>query len=230
MAATVADAATTASRAWWRRWIGLHVGFALTAVVVLWLPVPAQGWRVLGLVVGYHVACVLTARLGNDPVLWRAWTILAPLSVLMVLPDWFLSDVLGTLSFTVEGGPYLGTVPLAMAGMWTIALMPVVGCAWWARERAGTPTAVAAAAAGGAVMFVGAELAAPVLGLWEPAGVATVAGIATYVLLPELVLSVAAAMLVCFADALPRPALAGLTVLLPFTYLGLLASGYQFLG
>ena len=184
----------------------------------------------LGLVVGYHIACVLSARLSDDHVLWRAWTILAPLSVLMVLPDWFLSDVLGTLSFTVEGGPYLGTVPLAMAGMWTIALMPVVGFAWWARERAGTAAAVGAAAASGAVMFVGAELAAPVLGLWEPVGVATVAGIATYVLLPELVLSVAAAMLVCFAEALPRPALAGLTVLLPFAYLGLLASSYQFLG
>ncbi len=229
MAATAADAPTTAPRTSWRRWIGLHVGFALAAVVVLLLPVPAQGWRVLGLVVGYHVACVLTARLGNDPVLWRAWTILAPLSVLMVLPDWFLSDVLGSLAFAVEGGPYLGTVPLAMAGMWTIALMPIAGFAWWAGQRAGTPAAIAAAGASGAVVFVGAELAAPVLGLWEPVQVATVAGVATYVLLPELVLSIAAAMLVCFAEALPRPALAGLTALLPFTYLGLLATSYQFL-
>jgi hypothetical protein len=229
MAVTAAAAATSAPPTSWRRWFQLYAGFALAAVVVLLLPAPEQGWRVLGLVVGYHVACVLTARLGDDPVLWRAWTILAPLSVLMVLPDWFLSDVLGTLAFTVEDGPYLGTVPLAMAGMWTIALMPVVGCAWWARERAGTQVAVGAAAAGGAVMFIGAELAAPALGLWEPVGVATIGGIATYVLLPELVLSVAAAMLVCFAEALPGPALAGLTVLLPFTYLGLLATSYQFL-
>ena len=230
MTVTAAEAATTAPRTSWRRWIGLHVGFGFAAAVVLPLPVPAFGWRVLGLVVGYHIACVLISRRGRDPLLWRAWTILAPLSVLMVLPDWFLSDVLGSLAFTVEGGPHLGTVPLAMAGMWTIALMPVVGCAWWARERAGTPAAVAAAAASGAVVFIGAELAAPALGLWEPVGVATVAGVASYVLLPEIVLSVAAAMLVCFAEALPRPALAGLTVLLPFTYLGLLASSYQLLG
>lgn len=230
MTIQVADAATTAPGTSWRHWIGLHAGFALAAVIVLPLPAPELGWRVLGLVAGYHLACVFIARRGQDPVLWRAWTILAPLSVLMVLPDWFLSDVLGSLAFTVPGGPYLGTVPLAMAGMWTIALMPVVGCAWWARQRAGTPTAVGAAAAAGAVMFIGAELAAPALGLWEPVGVATIGGIATYVLLPELVLSVAAAMLVCFADALPRPALAGLTILLPFTYLGLLATSYQFLG
>jgi hypothetical protein len=230
MTSAAATVPATVPQTSWRRWVHLHAGFGAAAVVVLLLPALAPGWRILALVAGYHAAVVLTARRTGDPVLWRAWTILAPLSVLMVLPDWFLSDVLGSLSFTVEGGPYLGTVPLAMAGMWTIALMPVVGCAWWARDRFGTAVAVVAAAASGAVMFIGAELAAPALGLWEPVGVATLAGIASYVLLPELVLSVAAAMLVCFADTMPRPALVALTALLPFTYLGLLAVGYQFLG
>lgn len=213
----------------WRGWIALNVGFGIVAAVVLLLPAPALGWRALALVAGYHVACVLIARRSDDPVLLRTWAILAPLSVLMVLPDWFLSDVLGSLRFGDIGGPFIGTVPLAMAGMWTIALLPVAGVALAAQARAGTPAAALAALAAGAVVFVGAELAAPALGLWEPVGVATVAGVATYVIVPELVLSVAAALLVCSSAALPRPATAALTALLPFTYLGLLATSYQFL-
>ena len=213
----------------WRDWGLLYAGFAIAAAVGLLLPAPALGWRVLALVVGFHVACVLIARRGGHALLMRSWFVLAPLSVLMVLPDWFLSEVLGSLRFGDIGGPFIGDVPLAMAGMWTIALLPVAGVALAAHARDGTPAAIGAALAAGFVMFVVAEMAAPLLGLWEPISVATIAGVATYVIVPELVLSVAAALLVCFADALPRAAVAALTALLPFTYLGLLASSYQFL-
>ncbi len=216
----------------WRPWVLLHAGFGALALLVLLLPAPDLGWRVLALVVLYHAAVVLTAQAASARALWRAWTVLAPLSLLMVLPDWFLSDVLGILDFPDNGGPAIGTVPLAMAGMWTIALMPVVGLSLAAGQHGGRWAAHAAAAAAGAVMFVGAELAAPAIGLWEPVGVAMIGGVAAYVVVPEVVLSVCAAALVRAAvrRTSDRASLAAATVLLPFTYLGLLATSYQFLG
>jgi len=220
----------TATDRGWGTWLTFHAAFAVLAVAVLMLPWPERGWQVLGLVVVYHVALVAVARWRRNATLWRAWTVLAPLSVVMLLPDWFLSEVLGVLSFPDQGGVYLGTVPLAMAGMWTIALMPVVGIGIAASDRAGAAAGLAAAGLAGGLLFLGAEAAAPLLGLWEPIGVQEVAGIAGYVLLPEVVLSICAYQLVAPAARLPRWTVAWLTLLLPFTYLGLLATSYQFLG
>ena len=158
-------------------WLWLHLGFAVAAAVGLLLPAPALGWRVLVMVVGYHVALVLQARLTRDQVLWRAWAVLAPFSVLMVLPDWFLAAELGVLVFPDTGGPFIGAVTLAMAGMWTIALMPVVLLAWTVTARRTLAAGVVAAAVAGGLLFFGAELVAPRIPLWEPVGVTLVAAI-----------------------------------------------------
>lgn len=214
----------------WKSWLGLHLGFAALAAVVLLLPIGDLGWRVLLLVIGYHVAVVETSRHGRDPILWRAWTVLAPFSVLMVLPDWFLSAELGSLNFPDTGGPFIGTVPVAMAGMWTIALIPVVLLATVVDHHRGLAPATGTAAVAGLIMFYAAEWFAPEIPLWEPVDAPQVGAVATYVLLPEVILSIAAFLLVRAAEFLPRWATAFLTFLLPFTYLGLLASSYQFLG
>jgi hypothetical protein len=213
-----------------RQWLALLAPFAAVSVVVLLLPAPALGLRVLGLVVAFHVALAFVAtRPGADPWLRRAWAVLAPLSVLMVLPDWFLSDVLGVLSFPDTGGPFIGTVPLAMAGMWTIALLPIVGIALAVGLRFGGGAGLATAAGAGLALFLAAERLAPALPLWEPVGVREVAGVALYVLPAEVVLCMCAYSIVA-ARGMPVRATAALTALLPFTYLGLLATGYQFLG
>lgn len=209
-----------------RRFLTLHAGFAGAAALVLLLPFGSQGVRVLVLVVLYH-GLILAA---GTPQLRQAWTVLAPFSVLMVLPDWFLCEVLGILFFPDTGGPFIGPVPMAMAGMWTIALIPVVGAGQAAQDHGGYGVAAAAAALAGLAMFTLAELAAPLIGLWQPVGVTTVAGVAIYVVIPEVVLSVGAYLVVTSNGVLPRWATATLTVLLPFTYLGLLATSYQFLG
>lgn len=213
-----------------RNWIVLNLGFAVVAGVVLLLPMPALGWRILGLVVAYNVLVVATARRTADRTLWRAWAVLAPLSVLMVLPDWFLSEVLGTLNFPDTGGPFIGTVPLFMAGMWTIALLPVVLLALAVAAHRGVTAGVVTAGLVGLGLFYVAELVAPSIPIWEPVGVQMIAGVAIYVLLPELVLSAAAFLIVWAAFTLPWKAIAWMVALLPFAYLGMLASGYQFLG
>jgi hypothetical protein len=172
----------------------------------------------------------VATRAGTDPWLRRAWAVLAPLSVVMVLPDWFLSEVLGVLRFPDTGGPFLGTVPVAMAGMWTIALLPVVGIALAVGLRRGPAAGRWTAAGAGLLLFSAAERLAPALPLWEPVGVREVAGVAVYVVLPEVVLSVCAYALVAARGRLSGGETAALTVLLPFTYLGMLATSYQFLG
>lgn len=238
----------------WRVWLLGLAGFALVAGVVLVLPIGALGWRILLLVLLFHFGLVMLAHRTGDEYLWRAWTVLAPLSVVMVLPDWFLSAVLGSLEFPDTGGPFIGTVPLFMAGMWTIALIPIVLVGALVEQRTGTAAesggaatgdsrgmAVAAvdrgllmgataAAIAGLIFFWVAELVAPSIPIWQPVDVPLFAGVAAYVLLPEAILSAAAYVLVATAGRVPRAATAALVALLPFTYTGMLATSYQFLG
>ena len=222
-----------------RVWLLGFAGFAVLAGVGLALPFGALGWRILLLVVVFHVGLVALARRTGDQFLWRAWTVLAPLSVVMVLPDWFLSAVLGSLEFPDTGGPFIGTVPLFMAGMWTIALLPIVLVGALVAQRFAPADGdwnrhvafgAGGAAVAGLVFFWAAELVAPSIPIWQPVDVPMLAGVAAYVLLPEAVLSAAAFVLVATAGRIPRAATAALVVLLPFTYTGMLATSYQFLG
>lgn len=213
-----------------RRW-GLLLGsFAVACLVILALPVPSLGMQVLVLVVGFSVATVAVARHSGDDMLLRAWGILAAMSVLMVLPDWFLADVLGSIRFPDTGAPFIGAIPLFMAGMWTIALMPVVLAGLAATMRWGLAASTLVAVLVGGGILAAAERLAPGIPLWEARDVSVVAGVATYVVIPELVLCAAAFLLVRSSPVMPRWSVILCTVLLPFTYTGMLAVSYQFTG
>jgi hypothetical protein len=208
----------------------LLAGTAAVTAVALALPAPALGWRLLAVVVLFHVAMLAMSARWALPG-WRlAWCVLAPLSVLMVLPDWFLSAELGTLVFADTGVPVLGTVPVYMAGMWVMALFPLVVLGSVVEQRAGTRAAAAAVALGGLAFFWTAEALAPRVPLWQPVDVTMVGPVAAYVLLPEVVLSVGAWLLVRGAAARPPLATVAGVVALPWLYLGLLATGHQVLG
>jgi hypothetical protein len=167
--------------------VALHLAFFAGTGVTAALSPPAKGWWVLALVVAYNVGVPLVARaVGRDD--WVAlWAFLLPVSIFQILPDWVLADLIGTLRFPVIGGPRIDdAINLAMGGMWVAPLFIVLVLA---RGRAG----VAAALAFG--VFVGSELLAPVLELWEPVGETTeVAGVAIYVLPAEAALGWATAM------------------------------------
>ncbi len=197
---------------------------------VLLIPFADTGLRVLGLVIAYNVVVPVVARRTGDDTLWNAWAVLAPMSVLMVLPDWFLSTVLGTITFPNTGSPFVGTMPVFMAGMWTIALLPLMMIGHRVEASRGTAQAFSAVAASGLLLFTAAEWLAPAIPLWEPLGVAQVGGIALYVLLPELALCVASYALVRGAPRRPVVATIGGITAIPFMYLGMLATSYQFLG
>ncbi len=94
----------------------------------------------------------------------------------------------------------------------------------------GARLAFAAVAACGVLLFVAAERVAPLIPLWEPIGVTEIAGVAVYVVLPEAALCIASYQLVRGARQRPLAATVGGIIAIPFMYLGMLATGYQFLG
>jgi hypothetical protein len=164
--------------------VALHVVLIAAFGAAALLDPPTQGWAVLGCVVVYNVALPLTARRAGRTDVVALWTFLLPLSILQVLPDWVLADLIGTLRFPDTGGPRVDDViPVAMAGMWVAPLLIVVVLAGDSAWRA---------AAIGFAVFTGAELAAPLLGTWEPTDAARqLVGVALYVPPAEAVLSAA---------------------------------------
>lgn len=163
----------------------LHVALLASGAVVLSLDPPAQGWGVLAVVVAYVAGLLATTRAAGRGDLAALAGFLALVSVFQVLPDWVLADLVGTLRFPDRGGPRVDDViPLAMAFMWVAPLFVALALA------GGSP-ARAAVLAG--VVFAGAELLAPGLGLWAPTGdTARVLGVAVYVVPAEAALGWAA--------------------------------------
>jgi len=160
------------------------VAYALVAALALTLDPPAKGWAVLACSIGGCVALIVVARAAGRPDWLAALGVLIPISIFQVLPDWFLADGLGTLTFPDTGAVRIGdAIPLAMAGMWAIPLFVVYLAARGSAARG----AVAAL-----VLFALTELAAPAVDLWGPAGGVTEAlGVAVYVLPAEAALGAA---------------------------------------
>ena len=166
--------------------ISVHAVLLVGGAIALSLDSPAQGWGVLVTAVAYVLALLWTCRaIGRSDLLQLAG-FLAIVSIFQVLPDWVLADLLGTLRFPDHGGPRVDDViPLAMAAMWVAPLFAALALS---RGRA----AYAALLSG--VIFLGTELLAPTLGLWEPTGDTHRAlGVALYVVPAEVALGWAAA-------------------------------------
>jgi len=162
----------------------VHAGLLVAGGISLALDRPAQGWGVLATVVAYVVALQVVTR-GTDLAALAAF--LVPVSVFQVLPDWVLADLVGTLRFPDTGGLRVDDViPVAMAGMWVAPLFVAVALGGARPARAAVLSAV---------IFLGSELAAPVLGLWEPTGDTTRwLGVAVYVIPAEAALGWATAV------------------------------------
>lgn len=174
-----------------RELLVFHGLYGLAAVLLLgFAPAGYYGLSVAGLVVGYHVALVGTALAGGRSEWLRLWAFLLPLSLLQVVPDWILAELIGSLRFYDHGVPRIGAVPVYMAGMWMIPLFLCVRLA----DALGTGPMRPLLAAGLALLlFGGSEWYAAPLGLWQAVGVQQEwLGIAFYVLPAEVLLGLAA--------------------------------------
>ena len=204
--------------------LGFHVAFLAVSAAVLWAPVGYLGWRIAGLVAGYHVAWVALALLRG----WRnalaLWWMLLPITILQVLPDWFLSAVVGSLQFADLGVPRIGTVPVFMAGMWTIPLLLIVSVAHAAAVRFGAVAGELTAGLMAVAVFVPAEALAWRVPIWTAVDVLTVQHVALYVVPAEILLGIGAWR--CWA--VPRRGAERLraALRLPILYAGALALSY----
>jgi hypothetical protein len=195
--------------------VGVHVALLAGGSVALSLSPPGQGWAVLGCVVAYVVALNGVCRATGHHDLAALAQFLTFVSVFQVLPDWVLADVLGTLRFPDRGGPRVDDViPVAMAAMWVAPLFAAV-----ALSR-GRP---ARAALLSCLVFLGAEVLAPTLGLWEPVGnTHRLLGVAVYVVPAEAALGWAAATAYALVRGRALPARVGAALAVSTFYLGAL--------
>ncbi len=166
-----------------------HLAFGLLcALVLLLLPGMPLGWRLVGLVAVYNIALPLAGvQLGHRE--WvEIWAFLLPLSVFQVLPDWFLSETLGVLVFPDTGSPFVGAIPVFMAGMWVIPLFLVLVAARRAASRWGQRGGMLAAAGASLAILVTSEATLWALPIWYAQNVFQIAHVALYLLVPEALL------------------------------------------
>ncbi|MEO6605183.1 MAG: hypothetical protein ABIN55_06185 [Aeromicrobium sp.] len=166
--------------------IGAHAVLVVGAAIALSLDSPAEGWGVLITAVAYVATLLWACRSTGRADLFALASFLVLVSIFQVLPDWVLADLIGTLKFPDNGGPRVDDViPLAMAAMWVAPLFAAVALSHGKPARA-------AVLAG--VIFLGTELLAPTLGLWEPTGdTQRLWGVAIYVIPAEMALGWATA-------------------------------------
>lgn len=166
--------------------LGAHAVLLVGAAIALNLDAPAEGWGVFITAIAYVAALLWACRATGRSDLLALAGFLVLVSIFQVLPDWVLADLVGTLRFPDTGGPRVDDViPLAMAAMWVAPLFAAVALS-------GGRPARAAALAG--VIFLGTEILAPTLGLWEPTGdTQRLLGVAIYVVPAEMALGWATA-------------------------------------
>lgn len=201
-----------------------HAAFAALALVGLALPQPALGWRLLGLVALYSAALPLVGRARGHDEWVPLWAFCAVVSLFQVAPDAFLAGVLGTLDFPETGGPRVGPVPLAMAGMWTIPLWVALFTAHVASRDAGRRVAVAALVAG--VLFVGSEATLCAVPIWRAVGVTMLGPVAVYVVVPEVLIGGVAYLAYAGTRERTRPVRLAAAAGVSLVYLGALCVSY----
>ena len=161
-----------------------HGGFAVLCAAALLVAGERPGPAILALTVLYNIALPIACHFRGDRDSLAAWRFLLPLSVLMVLPDAFLAAHLKVLVFPDTGAPFLGPVPLFMAGLWVVPLFLVL--------QAGERWGAAGAALASLVIFTLAEATLWAVPVWQARDVAQIGHVAVYLVVPETVLGVSA--------------------------------------
>lgn len=164
--------------------IAALAAYAVAGTIAVSLDPPAKGYAILACSLGGVIGIVALAKIQGRSEWLSALTVVIPISIFQIFPDWFLAAGPDTLEFPDNGGVRIGDViPLAMAGLWVLPLLVVVRLA---NDDMWRGAGVAAA------LFLGTELIAPSIGIWEPADIVReVAGVAVYVIPAEAALGAA---------------------------------------
>ncbi|MFB6374002.1 MAG: hypothetical protein ABEN55_13020, partial [Bradymonadaceae bacterium] len=154
----------TDNRTLWRLLI-VHLAFVGIGAGLLAVDAVAVRYAVWSTVVGYNLFLPAYFFRSGDREVVDLWAFLLPLSLLQVLPDWYLSAVQQTLVFPTASDTF--PVPLFMAGLWTLPLMVTTAFGIWVAWRWGTRLGYAAAIAAGLLVFGTGELALTRVGVWQ---------------------------------------------------------------
>ncbi|TGJ99349.1 hypothetical protein EHO59_15920 [Leptospira semungkisensis] len=210
-----------------------HLAFAILCIIVLLLPIQAtSGWRLFFLVLVYNISLPIVAQIAKHDRWTDIFLFVLPLSILQVVPDWFLSKVLGILVFSPDGFYKIGTVSAYMAGLWTIPLFLIIFSATRFTKRYPEANSISKYAVAGGVaflLFALSEEASIFIPIWYAQNVSMLGHIAIYVLFPEFLLGVFATFAYFRTEHKPfRSKLlwAGATM---FVYLGSLSFSYLFI-
>lgn len=156
--------------------------FAISTPVLLFARGATLGQGLLFLTLGYNIALPLYALMRGHAEWLKLWFFLLPLSCGQVLPDLALVKIAGTLTFPDHGQWRIGGgVPVYFMGLWMMLLFPVTLISDSTRSRYLTAAVLSL------VLFGFWEWAAQPLGLWQAQNVHTIAGVASYVLIPEVI-------------------------------------------
>ena len=170
-----------------REALWFHLLFFVVSAPVLFLTHGETfGKSLLLLTLGYNIVLPLFALVRGHAEWQKLWLFLLPLSCGQVLPDWALVQIAGVLTFPDHGVWRIGgSVPAYFMGLWMMLLFPVTLFSDNLRSR------YFVAAILSLVLFGFWEWAAQPLELWQAQNVRTMAGVAIYVLIPEVFLGLA---------------------------------------
>ena len=171
-----------------REALAFHLAFGIIALLaVMFTSGHGYGLAVLALAIAYNLLLPGYALLRGYSDWIARWAFLLPVSMGQVLPDWTLVRISETLVFPDHGIARIGgDVPVYFMGLWIMLLFPITLFAD-ATNRARYLVAARLAL----LLFGAAEWAAPMLQLWQPRNIDTVAGVALYTLPAEILLCLA---------------------------------------
>jgi hypothetical protein len=166
-----------------------HVVFAVLCVIVLLIPIAAEiGLRLLILVIAYNVLIPLFAVLRDQRNWIPLWLFSIILSIFMIMPDWYLADVLGTIVFPEDGFPKIGSVSTYMAGLWAIPIFVILFVGNEVRNKKSEFWGYLIVAFLSVLIFGIAEESMWMLPSWSAVGVTMIGHVAVYIIVPEIFL------------------------------------------
>lgn len=169
----------------------VHLIFSLLCVAVLTLfSTVAIGLRLLILVMSYNVLIPLMGKMREHSDWVRIWIFVIPLSILQVLPDWYLAAQLDVIVFPDSGFLSIGTIPIYMAGLWAIPLFIIlyVGDRINQKESLGITYLIVAVLS--LAIFGISEEMLWALPTWHAQNVTMIGHVAIYIIIPEILLGV----------------------------------------
>ncbi|NHJ12884.1 MAG: hypothetical protein EAX95_04370 [Candidatus Thorarchaeota archaeon] len=181
----------------------VHIAFSIICIVAFLMPLPAEiGLRLFILVVVYNVLIPLSAYVRKHLNWIPLWGFSFILSVFMVIPDWYLADVLGALVFPPDGFPKIGAVSSYMAGLWAIPIFIILFVGNEMRSRKSEKWGYLAVSLLSLLIFLVAEETMWMLPSWYAVGVTMIGHVAIYIIMPEILLGVSTLM--CYLNVRNR--------------------------